>query len=445
MSNIITKNYLVGINGSVSLETLDFPYISNSINRYKVNFNFEGVKPGTGEELVWAIAFRNAKGIFTYKADFEDGFNCIVPKGILESKGMFQVGLIALSGEYSTEEDDNGTLIKIPTGKIDYKYSTLWSLPQNILEGTSEGDLDDSHDAKTFLEEYVAVIDSLENRIEDLESITIKYTKQDLAEEQKAQARENIGINKAVTNGDGENSTVVGIGDANGDYSIAGGTNDTSLVSDIIGSLGNLGDIDPSVADGDMSIAYGAGAKAHTAGTVSVGCNTEAGCKGFYWFSFSGNTLKLSTTQTRKISIINPNPKWDNTAATALSNWKSGDKLCIVNNNKYVLDCTITNVNSAAGTVTVDKLPFTSEETVLIKAHDDFAIYVPSKPTAGVVDFALGAMSFGLENQASGSFSFSTGWNNLAAGDFSNVGGRDNVAGYAAAATGKDNEAIGHY
>jgi hypothetical protein len=46
-----------------------------------------------------------------------------------------------------------------------------------------------------------------------------------------------------------------------------------------------------------MSLAFGAGVKANTAGTVAIGVNSESGVKGYYWWNinFNTNVIELST------------------------------------------------------------------------------------------------------------------------------------------------------
>jgi hypothetical protein len=67
-----------------------------------------------------------------------------------------------------------------------------------------------------------------------------------------------------------------------------------------------------------MSLAFGAGNRALAAGTAVIGANSVAGCKGFYWFEidYSNKTIRLSTSQARKIPLINPEPEWDSNATS---------------------------------------------------------------------------------------------------------------------------------
>jgi len=243
-----------------------------------------------------------------------------------------------------------------------------------------------------------------------------------------------------ISNGSGSNSIVIATGDAQGKYSIAGGTNDTSLVSDMIGILGSLASIDKPTAYGNMSLSFGAGTKALSSGTVAMGANTSAGCKGFYYWSidFTNRVITLSTNQkplgTRE---------WTDEAKTQLRNWAKDDIISIVNNNKYVMCSKITAIDTNAGTITVDSLPFTEIKNLTSPSFDDYSIVCPAKPTIGIVNLGLGAFAIGLENKAVGSFSHVEGRNNTGAGDYSHVEGRNNIAGYASHAEGRNTIASG--
>lgn len=193
MGTIIEKKYLIGKNGSVVLEGDSSPYISNSINRYQARLSFETPLNSNEESLIYAIAFQSRKGIYTYLAQVENNeYYCFVPNGALVPNSYFQIGLIALDGnvEYNTEEDANGTLIEIPTGKISYKYSTLWSLPQTVLEGAFEGDEVNSTETQTLLEDLA----SIKSEIKDLEGSLDQKTQEAIEEinNEKEGAKEQV-------------------------------------------------------------------------------------------------------------------------------------------------------------------------------------------------------------------------------------------------------------
>lgn len=247
--------------------------------------------------------------------------------------------------------------------------------------------------------------------------------------------------NLNIRPGEGESSIELGDAEAQGAYSIAGGTDDSSLA----GNFGSTVSVDKPIAQGDLSLSFGGGTKALTSGTMALGANTIAGCKGYYWWSIdftttdsNGNTTPTIQLSTKQKTLLN----FSRDIPTNLT-WEAGDIISIVNKSKYVLCSTIKTVDTTNGIITVDSLPFTSTETILIPMFDDFSVCCPSKPIEGEVDLGFGAFAIGLENKAAGSFSHVEGWNNLGAGDFSHVEGRDNTAGYAAHAEGSNTTASG--
>lgn len=250
-----------------------------------------------------------------------------------------------------------------------------------------------------------------------------------------------------VKRGSTSTSVVIGTGSAVGENSVAGGTTDTSLVEQIVNSslLENLPiSIDESVAEGIMSIALGADAKAMSAGSLAVGVQSYAGCRGFYWWDidFTNNIITLSTNQK---PIILGSREWTDKAKTQLSNWAIDDKITIINDGNYTLCSVITAIDAEAGTITVDSLPFTEIVSQIVPLNDDYSVVNPSKPQYGVVELGFGARVYGVMNKAVGTLSYSEGKSNISAGDFSHTEGYENVAGYIAHAEGKNTEATGKY
>ena len=261
------------------------------------------------------------------------------------------------------------------------------------------------------------------------------------------EALDNIAIPDNLKSGTGEKSLVIGTGDASGDYAIAGGSNDSSLVgklvnSDILALLPTS--IDQSSAEGILSIALGADAKAISSGSMAVGVQAYAGAKGFYWWSidFGSNTLTLSNNQK---PVILGTRKWTDEAKTQLSSWKVDDEITIVNDKIYTLCSKITAIDTENGTITVDNLPFTSTTSKILPLNDDYSVVNPSKPQYGVVELGFGARAYGVMNKAAGTLSYVEGKNNIGAGDFSHVEGSENTGGYIAHAEGNETKALGNY
>ena len=255
----------------------------------------------------------------------------------------------------------------------------------------------------------------------------------------------------SVKAGTGEDSLVIGDGDAQGKNSAAGGSNDSDEI-DKVKRMAQLAgytvDTDNPTAYGDGSLALGVGAKAHSIGSLAIGISNSAGAKGFYWHSidWSGThpIIQLSTEQKPyyyyKIPVVgtkvpvNETATWNTEAANLLANWSVGDVLTIVNNIKYGEKVVIETIDSTNGKITVQSLPFTSNDVKvkyaslndiksLVWAFDDYSIYNPSKVASGTVEFAYGALSLGLMTNAAGSFSQALGYDTKVVTDFGHAEG----------------------
>lgn len=258
---------------------------------------------------------------------------------------------------------------------------------------------------------------------------------QDLLEE-AYKAIEGIGI---VKSGDGENSLVLVDGNATGDYSIASGGADQELFEKISKYLGG-GSItaEPAEASGDLSEAYGANTKAVSIGSLGFGFNVSSGCKGFYFTEINGSTLTLS--------ISNSETVWDENARDMLFKWIAGDEVTINNNSKYAFCAKIKYISNSyiRASVTFDSLPFT--ELYSDAENDiDHIVFVPTKPTAGVVDTAYAPTAFGFNNKSSGSAAFTAGRDNVVGSDYGAAVGRQNKVGYGSFASGWGNDAHHRY
>ena len=87
-------------------------------------------------------------------------------------------------------------------------------------------------------------------------------------------------------------------GDAEGKYSLAGGTTDENIIDDLVGSIvGSKFEIEAPEARGDVSISMGASTKAYSTGSRAYGVSSQAGYLGYYIWGVSGNTITLSTNQ----------------------------------------------------------------------------------------------------------------------------------------------------
>ena len=164
-------------------------------------------------------------------------------------------------------------------------------------------------------------------------------------------------------------SLVLNEGEASGISSIAGGTTNKKLVTDIVGeAVDDYIDIEPSKANASMTIAYGAGNVANASASNAFGIKNQAGVKGYYiWdIDFSTKTITLSTNQRKsRLPIIGTSRKSPN--SSILSGWKKGDYISS-------LLATIQSVNASNGTIVVDNIPYSEIDWPTVWLPTDMSI-----------------------------------------------------------------------
>ena len=270
-----------------------------------------------------------------------------------------------------------------------------------------------------------------------------------------------------VEEGEGEKSTVIGDGEASGKYTIASGTTDKTMITDLLGSLAAGVDVTAPKANADLSISIGSNNESNAVGSLTMGVSNITGASGYYWhdINITNKTITLSTTRRTSSS--------SSASAPSSIDWKVGDYISLMTNtNRYAICSKITAISG--NTITVDSLPFSTDAyeyskipiigTFIYKSPDDRTIFAThienfderdagtldslsttSKYTlrSGTVHMGFGASAIGAMNVGSGILSRATGYDNLAAGAFSTAEGMKNIAGYSAHAEGAKNKATG--
>jgi ATPase subunit of ABC transporter with duplicated ATPase domains len=165
-----------------------------------------------------------------------------------------RIGLIGRNG------CGKSTLLKILTGK---------ELPDHIMEG----------DGSVFVSKATSIGYLEQNSGLDKNNTIIEIGK-----------GENDSNRKNALELTNNNSVILGEADATGKYSLAAGTNNTDLLS----AFKISGTSEKPKAIGDLSMSFGAGTTALSAGTVTIGANSSAGCKGFYYHRLEGSKFVLS-------------------------------------------------------------------------------------------------------------------------------------------------------
>lgn len=221
------------------------------------------------------------------------------------------------------------------------------------------------------------------------------------------------------------------------------------LLDEIQTALSNLSNISNGEPEGSIQQK---GSKALGENDTALGTENITGVKGYYIQKVcfltegrfgSATELLLGTQQVNPIVVsadeLLPSDE------TIIPDWSEGDEVCIVANYHYDFCAKIKMV--AHDLVILDtNLSDTYIGKVIADLNkEDNAIYVPTKPEAGIISLLHSGAVTGFDNKAVGKASFVSGAHNLAAGDYSHVEGRNNEAAYAGHAEGWKTSARGEY
>ena len=182
--------------------------------------------------------------------------------------------------------------------------------------------------------------------------------------------------------------------------------------------------------------------KAISVTSMAVGAGTTSGLKGWYYSKIDFSTKKITLSDNQPTVLINNliGGRWE----SGVPNIKKDDIISIVNDSKYDLCSKVVDIDK--NIITVDTLPFDKLETSLIAINnlDDWSVYIPDKPDAGIIDFGGGAFSEGGYNtMATNICAHAEGLDTHAYGQYSHAEGRETKAGYASHAEGRGTKAIG--
>lgn len=177
--------------------------------------------------------------------------------------------------------------------------------------------------------------------------------------------------------------------------------------------------------------------------SVSLGAASTAGLKGWYYSAITFGTnpvITLSDTQPYGVLGSLVGGSW----SSGTPSISKGDKISIVNNAKYDYCGTVKSV--AGNKITLNEaLPFNSLDigTVTVNNPDDWSIYLPEKPDAGIIDFGGGAFAEGVNTKSTNIGSHAEGIQTHAYGQYSHTEGFRTEAAYAAHAEGGETIASG--
>lgn len=271
-----------------------------------------------------------------------------------------------------------------------------------------------------------------------------------------------VQVRPAINQGNVATAIVINEGSSSGKYSIAGGTNDKDIITEMVGStIANGITVNVPTATADAAISFGTGTEVNTIGGIALGAMTVAGVKGYYWDEIDFNAKTITITSERRAS------KNSTPAAADISDWAIGDVISLVNEQNYPAFAKITN--KVGNKITVDNIPFTEIKYTPVPILGTYTYSVPQARTifacykkteysllgsvqnyrwysrSGSVSLGWAAIATGAENLAAGAGSFVTGFNNFAAGSFGLVTGRENIGSYAGIVGGYGNNVSGNF
>lgn len=212
---------------------------------------------------------------------------------------------------------------------------------------------------------------------------------------------------------------------------------------------------DSAVAEGKGSFAAGNEIRAIGENAYAVGNKTVAGTRGYYWKAIDLTNKKIYITANRVVPSLTENFTDEGFDLAILSGYAVGDKIAIVNNNKYYPEATIASIDGSVITYIGD-IGFTAINTVASNDWDidDYCFYVVAKPEPEAhieisericKEVKRNAYAEGTNNTAQGTGAHAEGRDNNAYGDYSHSEGRKTKAAWAAHSEGYETDARGFY
>ena len=185
----------------------------------------------------------------------------------------------------------------------------------------------------------------------------------------------------------------------------------------------------------------------------SVGTlNNIVGLKGLYWkdieFGTNSDKIYLSTAcyysdGTIKFDTEDFEFDINEIGWSKKSGFYPGDVISIHNDTEYLNCATILDLgkDGNGSYIIVTKLPFNNKvyDDLVEFAITDNAVFVQAKPNCGLVDFGMGAASFGEYNEVLNYMGFSGGYGNKVLGQYGTTFGTKNIAPYCGLTAGKNN------
>ena len=210
-------------------------------------------------------------------------------------------------------------------------------------------------------------------------------------------------------------------------------TKNTDSIGDIETALDNIMEADCPLDVGDGKYSVKEPMATALGYATYAGGNSTVGVKGYYYYTmeFTDSGIVLTLTKEQNVKP---------TKAFAIP-YQVGDVVSIINGSKYYDCSTITDVNN--NQITLDEVPFKTNEDVNSWEVDDRTIWVNAKASEGEVSLSHYAHGEGENTIARERASHAEGRETIAYGQYGHAEGRATKANYAAHAEGRDTCAEG--
>ena len=187
-------------------------------------------------------------------------------------------------------------------------------------------------------------------------------------------------------------------------------------------------------------------------GCVSLGANSKAGLKGYYftYIDFETNQIWLHNKQftSRTLGSLGGWKK-NSVSDSNRCGWSVDDVISFTCDGHYDNSATITDVTD--NVITVDKIPFTLDDVpstivnigVANNKFDECSVFCVKKYNIGTVELGGGAFAIGTNTKAVNAVAYAEGYNTTAYGKYSHAEGNETEAGYNAHSEGYLTKAIG--
>ena len=370
----------------------------------------------TGNVITWTFFGKDQKASGKYSLELVVNNG---EEGMITTDACDFVNLVPCTCKIVNNDDEDGVEIETIEIKSMIDAQSVYSIVDSELSETSE------HPVQNKV--ITAALKEKQDVVADLDAI------------RSGAAKGATAIQEVKTiNGE----SIVGSGNIN----IQGGSGDSPI---------DYGEAEHSAVLKGETTALGETYKneALNEGCVSLGANSKAGLKGYYftYIDFDTNQIWLHNKQftSRALGSLGGWKK-NSVSDSNRCGWSVDDIISFTCDGHYDNCATIRDVTD--NVITVDKIPFTLDDVpstivnigVANNKFDECSVFCVKKYNIGTVELGGGAFAIGTNTKAVNAVAYAEGYNTTAYGKYSHAEGNETEAGYNAHSEGYLTKAIGH-